>query len=165
MSRNKIVIAALFAAGLAVAAFLYHKYRVAPEVAFNALQLEDLNGRAVDLQSFRDKDLILNFFATWCGPCVREMPELQKTADSLLSNNYVLLCISDEPSESLRNFSDRMSLHVRILHSIKPLKELKIFTYPTSYAFNLKREVVFKKVGDIDWSDAQVIAALRNVAH
>jgi thiol-disulfide isomerase/thioredoxin len=165
MSRNKIIVSVLFAAGLAVAAVLYHKYRMAPEIAFNSLQLEDLNGRAVDLQSFKDQNLLLNFFATWCGPCVNEMPELEKTADDLRSSNYTLLCISDESLERLRNFSERMGLHLQILHSVKPFRELKIFTYPTSYALNLKRRVVFKKVGNMDWTDAQVVAMLKSVTH
>jgi len=163
MRRNKVIGIALFIALVSVAGYLYDKYRIAPGIVFNNLQLEDLNGQAINLDSLKDKKLLLNFFKTWCGPCVREMPALEATANALGDNNYVLLCISDEPLERLQSFSTRTALHLRILHSTNPFPELKIFTFPTSYVLNLKREIAFKKVGDVDWTDTQVIQMLKGI--
>jgi thiol-disulfide isomerase/thioredoxin len=163
MQRNKVILITLFIASLAVAAFLYNKYRIAPDISFNSIQLEDLNGVPVSLSSFQNKMILLNFFATWCGPCVHEMPDLENIADQL-GNKYVVLCISDEPLATLQRFDARIQVHPKILHSIKPFSQLKIFTFPTSYLLNTKQEVAFKKVGNIEWASEDVLKTLRKTA-
>src|SRR5258707_15769806 len=51
----------------------------APKVRTADLMLRDLNGKRVHLQDYRGQIVVLNFWATWCGPCTREMPLLMAT--------------------------------------------------------------------------------------
>jgi len=55
--------------------------------------LRDTNGNSVSLDDYRGKVVILNFWATWCGPCVREMPELEKIHQNYSAENVQVLGI------------------------------------------------------------------------
>jgi thiol-disulfide isomerase/thioredoxin len=76
--------------------------------------MKDMNGADVALASFKGKPIILNFWATWCGPCVAEIPSLvelhQKYPD------VVILGISvDDPVEKLKPYADKMKMNYPIL--------------------------------------------------
>lgn len=148
-----------------VVGFLYKKYRVAPDLKFENLELTDLNGNAVKLQDYPGKKIFLNFFQTWCGPCINELPDLDNTAASLEGDNFIFLGISDEPLPLLNRLQARLNLHhVIILHSVKKLKQLNIYTYPTSYLLNSGGQVILSKTGEEDWSEPETINALRRKA-
>ena len=72
--NNKAVKTALVIVLVLTGGYLYNKYRVAPTVAFNTLQLVDSNEQPVTLSTYNGQPLLVSFFATWCGPCVHELP-------------------------------------------------------------------------------------------
>lgn len=87
----------------------------APEFA-----LQDLAGQSVDLQSLRGKFVVVNFWATWCEPCIREWPQLDRLAERLSGrDDVVVLAISVDQDQSLvAPFLARMGLEqtgVRVL--------------------------------------------------
>ena len=135
--RNKISIGVGIAIAILVAGFLYNKYRVAPELKIEMLALTDLNGNKVSLNSFQNKNLFINFFATWCGPCMHEVPSLTLAQQILLKEHFQFIFISDEPIARLQNFSERNDGKFLILHSKKSLQQYKIFSIPASYVLNI----------------------------
>ncbi len=142
--------------------YLYKKYRVAPSIKFDTLELTNLNGEPVKLQEFKGKKLFLNFYATWCGPCVGEFPSLNQAAEILQKDNFVFISISDEPLALLNNFAARINTpHVIILHSNKKFHDFGVFTYPTNYVINTAGNIVFEKTGERDWSNSQVLEDLK----
>jgi thiol-disulfide isomerase/thioredoxin len=162
---NKIRVGIVLAIALLIAIYLYQKYRVAPNIKFVELELTDLTGKHVKLEDYKGKTLFLNFFATWCGPCVGEIPSLEQAAEILLPDNFQFICISDEPVSLLSRFSGRANLqHIIILHSVKKLHDLKVFTVPTNYMVNNRGEVIFEKIGDQNWADAAIIEQLKQKA-
>ena len=64
----------------------------------------DLNNNHVDLIQYRGKRIILNYWATWCGPCIKEMPGLKRAEELLEKHNYVLLLVSDETIHTISEF-------------------------------------------------------------
>ena len=66
--------------------------------------LEDLEGEEVDLKSLRGKTLLLNFWATWCGPCIRELPHVQRIHDEFNESDLVVLGINSESGEKAQRF-------------------------------------------------------------
>jgi thiol-disulfide isomerase/thioredoxin len=162
---KKVFTGALIIASLLVAAYLYQKYRIAPGIQFETLELTGLNGQPVNLKNYKDKKLFINFFATWCGSCLAEFPALDKAAEILMPDNFVFISISDEPLPLLNRASARLALqHITILHSVKKLKQQQIFTYPTSYLLNVKGNVVFKKTEEADWDTPEMIQTLKERA-
>src|SRR5262249_26592963 len=66
--------------------------------------LTDLNGETVSLQSLRGKAVLLNFWATWCGPCVAEMPHLEKLHREYKNKGVIVLGIDDEGAEVAQGY-------------------------------------------------------------
>ncbi|HEX6532730.1 MAG TPA: TlpA disulfide reductase family protein [Nitrospira sp.] len=63
-------------------------------------QLADLNGKAQNLNDYRGKVVLVNFWATWCKPCTTEMPAMQATYDKLTDKGFVVLAINELEDEA-----------------------------------------------------------------
>ncbi len=66
-----------------------------------------------DLQSLEGKVVLVNFWATWCAPCLREIPELNRLARDYEDQGVVVLSVSDEDPETLANFDRQFGLDTR----------------------------------------------------
>lgn len=162
--KNKLITGAGLIVILLVAGFLYNKYRVAPAMNFHNLKLRNIDGEQVNLGSYESRTLVVCFFATWCGPCMKEIPSLEKAQNLLNDNDVAILLISDESEATLNSFWQNQSKGLPALRSEQKLKELKIATIPTTYVLNEKREVVYNKVGETDWASAEMIAKLKELS-
>src|SRR5215813_4342402 len=72
-----------------------------------AFALEDLDGNRVDLQSLKGKVALLDFWASWCGPCVAELPHIEKLHRDLKDQGLVVLGVNNEDAEVARAFVKR----------------------------------------------------------
>ena len=160
--NTKAIKAILLLVLLLVGGYLYNKYRVAPAVAFDTLQLLDSNGQAVTLGTYNGQPLLVSFFATWCGPCVHELPSLAQAQQLLHSANVRVVLISDENNALLNRVRMRYP-ELTVLHSVKKLPELDIATIPTTYLLNSKHVDVYKKVGEEDWGSADMITKMQQL--
>jgi thiol-disulfide isomerase/thioredoxin len=66
------------------------------------IKLADLDGKEISLASLKGKTVFLNFWATWCKPCVKEMPSMDKAYKELQGDDFVFLAASDEGIERIR---------------------------------------------------------------
>ena len=82
--------------------------------ALPAVSLPDLGGKRRDLDEWRGRPVLLNFWATWCEPCVREMPMLQAAADDRAARAAVIGIAQDDP-DAVRAFVERLSVRYPIL--------------------------------------------------
>ena len=89
----------------------------APEGAANLnFTVEDMNGKTVRLADYRGRPVILNFWATWCGPCRIEIPELNALADEYKAEGLAVLGVSvDDEPETLRKFTERVPMNYPVL--------------------------------------------------
>jgi peroxiredoxin len=76
--------------------------RSAPEIGAAAIrfELKTLDGKSINLTSFRGKPLVMNFFASWCDPCREEMPLINELAARLGNSGYSVLAIAVEDSRA-----------------------------------------------------------------
>ncbi len=87
-----------------------------PGLVAPSFSLRGLDGRQHRLEDYRGKRVVLNFWATWCGPCRIEMPLLQATYDRLEMSGVVVIGINVEEEESaVRNFTDELRITFPIL--------------------------------------------------
>ena len=101
---GRVSIALAIAAGLLAVALVARSS--AGERANLAFTLEDMNGAKVDLSSFAGKPLIVNLWATWCGPCRLEMPQLVGFADKYKDKNLQVIGVSvDDAPDAIRAFA------------------------------------------------------------
>ena len=121
----------------------------------------DLYDNKVDLSAFKGKKVLINYWATWCGPCIQEMPSLLKAQEVLKAENYVFLLVSDEAIKRISRFKDRKNYNFTYLKSITSLASMRIFTLPTTVTFNEDGKKVKTMVGAIEWDSKQMIKKLK----
>ena len=69
------------------------------------ISLPDLNEKYVSLSDFKGKVLFMNFWATWCPPCIEEMPSMQKLHNQLKDKDFVMVSINiQEPADLVKSF-------------------------------------------------------------
>jgi thiol-disulfide isomerase/thioredoxin len=123
----------------------------------------DLNNNEVDLSSFRGKKILINYWATWCGSCIQEMPSLLKAQELLKDENYIFLLVSDESIQKISRFKNRKKFNFTYLKSSVSLGYMGIYSLPTTYIFNEKGEKVKKIVGAVDWNSNRMIKKLKSL--
>jgi thiol-disulfide isomerase/thioredoxin len=123
----------------------------------------DLDNNEVDLSFFRGKKILINYWATWCGPCIQEMPSLLKAQELLKDENYIFLLVSDESMQKISTFKNRKKFNFTYLKSSVSLGSMGIYSLPTTYIFNEKGEKVNKIVGAVDWNSNRMIKKLKSL--
>ncbi|MFN8278431.1 MAG: TlpA disulfide reductase family protein [Chitinophagales bacterium] len=148
MMKKLIPLVALLALGLG----LYYKYRVAPALNLDALQLTTLNGQPFQPEATTTSKRVVNFFQTWCGPCRAEMPMFAAWQQADPENRQVW-CISDEPVERLEIIQQQAGPHIIVLHTAQKMNDIGVHTWPTSYLLDRNNTVIMKHVGQLQRSD------------
>lgn len=114
-------------------------------------ELPTLDGQTVSLSGLRGKPVLLNFWATWCGPCRREMPYLQQIHDSWSAKGLVLLAVDiGEKSATVEKFMTelRLSMTVPMDTDMKVAKTYLIGAIPTTFLIDKDGIIRQKKVGE-----------------
>jgi thiol-disulfide isomerase/thioredoxin len=149
--------------GAAIGGFFYKRYRIPPSIELPDIALTDCaDGKAANLRMYAGQPLFVNFFATWCGPCMREMPELENLKAMLADKKLQVVCIADAPIEQLQSLQMQYNGLI-VLHSEKKLQDLGIYTYPTNYIFNSTGKKVDDKVDVEDWLAPEKVAEIRKL--
>lgn len=116
----------------------------APRVDFPDIELYDLQGNPSKLSDFRGTVVVLNFWATWCGPCRMELPELEKLYNELGGKGLMVLAVSvDEYRQMVPAFLQRMKLTLPV-YFVDPMTErsLGIGTIPFTLVLDKEGKAV-----------------------
>jgi peroxiredoxin len=123
-----------------------------------------LDGQKFDLKTLRGKVVLINFFATWCGPCMEEMPRLQKDIfQTLKDKNFVMVCIGREHNEAeLKEFRKKRQFTIPIAAD----PDRKIFGHfatqyiPRNYIIGADGKIAFQSVGYTEPEFKKMLEAL-----
>jgi thiol-disulfide isomerase/thioredoxin len=154
------LLAAVAAGGLYYYAYKHLTTRPAePSASFEAwhgkeapaLSLRTIDGEAVDTASLRGRPVVLNFWATWCGPCRKEIPHLDRLARDTESG-VVVLSVSDEEAETLREFRAGTPMSYPVV-SADDLPEPfgRVRAYPTTFFIGSDGRIVSVVTGYQDF--------------
>ena len=127
----------------------------------NKITLKDLKGNPVNLGQYKGKTVFINFWATWCRPCLEEMPHIQKAMEILKGKDIIFLFVSDETPEEIENFKndhDYPFNYVRVENSV----ELNIMGLPTTFIFDPGGKLVFSDMGFRKWDADENIELILN---
>jgi cytochrome c biogenesis protein CcmG, thiol:disulfide interchange protein DsbE len=113
-------------------------------------------GRTITRSDFGGKLLVLNFWASWCGPCVQETPSLNEFARRYAGQGVVVLGVSvDRKEDKYRDFLKKMN--VQFLTARDPDAKLSsrfgTFMYPETYIIDRNGTVLYKIAAAQDWMD------------
>ena len=127
--------------------------RPAPEVRFNAM-----TGETFATSELRGKVVVVNFWATWCPDCVKEMPKLVDTHRKFAARSYetVAVAVRQDKAEDLARFNAKHALPFRIVfdRSGEIAREFgKVRITPTTFVIDKKGKILRKYVGEPDWAE------------
>jgi len=117
----------------------------------------NLSKQEVDLNLFSNKKIILNYWATWCGPCIKEMPDLIIAEKKLKDSDVSLFLVSDEDVSVISKFVDNNQYTLNFLKSNVSNEMLGVYSLPTTILFDNKGNKVETIVGVLDFSDENLI--------
>jgi thiol-disulfide isomerase/thioredoxin len=130
------------------------------------LILDDLNGKRINLADLRGKTVLVNFWATWCTPCVEEMPSLQQLRTKLGEERLTVLAVNvGDSKKRIDSFLKKVPLDLPILldpHS-ETSKEWKVRGLPTTFIVGPDGRIRYYQVGDLDWAKDSVVNRIRNI--
>lgn len=149
-------VAGFVVAGIIAVFSLTMLHKLVPQrVNWKALQLTDLQGRAVSLDAYEDKVLLVNVWATWCKPCLQEMPSMDKLQQQY-PDKLAILTVSDEAVEKLREFRSRYNYSFDFLKANRPLANQSLTVYPITYLLSSNGDVEAVFLGALDWSSPKI---------
>jgi thiol-disulfide isomerase/thioredoxin len=123
---------------------------VATPVPVPALTFEDINGRTWSMRDSDDKVTLVNFWATWCGPCRQEIPDLIKLQEHYRDHVQIIGVSTDEAGpEKVRAFARDYGINYPIVMSTPDLTRTfpGVFALPTSFTIDRQHRVVQTHVG------------------
>ncbi|RLZ07168.1 TlpA family protein disulfide reductase [Faecalibacter macacae] len=129
-------------------------------------EMRDLNGNVVSLSDLKGKVVFLNFWATWCPPCIAEMPSIQQLHDKFKNDDEVLILTLevDGKQEKIQKFINRKKLTVPVYipNSSIPT-ELFEGTLPTTIIFDKQGNIAHTTLGMADYSGQDIVDFLNEV--
>ena len=116
--------------------------------------LQDPDQRMHRLVDYRDKVILVNFWASWCTPCVMEMPGMQRLADTLTDQPFEILAVNVSDTENqIREFLKRMDLRLTILMDLngEAFKAWQGKVLPASFLLDRSGRVRYQVIGPMEW--------------
>lgn len=135
-----------------------------PAPDFQALRLD---GTVTGLADYRGKVLLLNVWATWCGPCRTEMPSMERLQRAFADTDFRVVAVSVDQSRSaaVGEFATELGLTFDILHD--PTGEIqrryRTTGVPESWVIDRQGTIVKKVVGATEWDSPSTLALVRTL--
>ncbi len=130
-----------------------------------AWQFEEMNGTVHQLDDYKGKVLFINLWATWCPPCVAEMPSIQELYDKFKDEEQIeFLIISSENPEKVKAFIQKrdFTFPVKIARYKLP-DALYTKSIPTTFLISKSGKIVVKEVGAANWGGDKMEKIVRDL--
>jgi len=164
--REKVVF------GLTIVLSAVLLFKISPYLRVNNIEAGDraptaeLADIGVDLGAYKGKYVLLNFWATWCAPCVQEKPQLNALHQELSDKGLVVLSVSvDSDEQAYKKFLDRFGIEFPTARDPGMTVPTRYGTslYPESYLIDREGYVERKYAGPVNWMEPEVRNYLRSL--
>ena len=132
--------------------FYYYRYKRAPDLTIEAISVVDSSGASHSLTDVSKSASVIHFYASWCGPCMREMRILEKEYSNLLSKGIRIICVTDDSWEKIETLRSQMPTELEF-YQITSLKDINVYTIPATFFINSNGQIVKKQLDVCAWED------------
>jgi len=137
--------------------------RALPDGEIAELTLPDLNGHIRTLEEFRGRVVLVSFWASWCTPCMQEMPSIQRLAKTMEGHPFTVIGINvGENSRRVQTVARQLHLGFPVLldQDSSEFRRWGGEVLPTSFVIDSNRNLRFAAPGPQVWDDASLIETL-----
>ena len=133
-----------------------------------ALKLKDPDGRLHDLAQLKGKVVLINFWATWCPPCRREMPSMERLSHTFKGAAFSVLAVNvGEDADSIDAFTSQLdtdlTFPILLDSTSRTLQAWKVAGLPTTFLIDRKGRVVASAIGGREFDHPEIVAAIRKL--
>lgn len=127
---------------------------VNPAIQATDFILPEPDGNLIKLSDYKGKYVLINFWAHWCSPCLKEFPDMQALYDQADKDNFEIIAIhagpfNEQAAEIVKHFKIGFTI---VSDAETSLKGWDIPALPTSFLVNPQGEIIYKAVGPREWS-------------
>lgn len=165
----KLVLVSLILGGAVFLALRQRASQAVLQVGESApdFTLPTLASGSMALRDYRQRVVVLNFWATWCPPCIEEAPSLEKFAGQMRDAGVAVIGVSvDQDSAALKKFvaDARLSFPIARDTDKAVASRYGTFKFPETYIIDRDGKVAEKIIGAIDWQDPRIINFVQGLA-
>lgn len=126
-------------------------------------KLQQMNGEDVNFSQSKGNVAIVNFWATWCPPCVAEMPSFQKLYNTY-GDNVDFYFVTSEKPEKIENFMKKNQYTLPVfLQTYEAPKQLESSVLPTTYLISKSGKIIIEEEGSADWNSDKMRVLLNQL--
>ena len=160
------LIIALYAGSLMAGELKPYKGKPLPDFS-----LVDMNGKQHSLADYKGKVVLINFWATWCPPCVKEMPSMQRLQDKFSDQPFETLAVNmGEDKATIQAFLDSeqmkktpLSFSILLDSDGAVLKSWKIFAFPTTFLIDKEGNITHGLFGGLEWDSPEAVGVVEQL--
>lgn len=142
--------------GILLAGFYFYRYKRAPDLTLEVIYVENNQGITTSLTEAAKSANVIHFYASWCGPCMREMQILQKEYANLVSKGIKIICVTDDTWDKIETLKSKMPKELEF-YRINSLKDINVYTIPATFFVNSNGQLVKKQLDVCAWEDQAYI--------
>lgn len=148
MKKSSVVLIIVL---VSIGGFFFYRYNVAHDVKLSGIEVIK-NGEITALENQVKLPAIVHFYAAWCGPCMKEMPEIISFAESN-KERFNVVFVTDDSADIIETTAIRFNTTRERFFQTPSLKENNIYSIPVTYFINSKGEVANSILGECEWAD------------
>lgn len=130
--------------------------------------LNDMQANSHTLSDYQGKVVMLNFWATYCGPCIKEMPSMQRLKEKMAGKDFAILAVdmAEEPSD-VKAFLKKHRIKIDFPLLLDPdgevVEQWMISAVPTTFILDPEGKIRYALYGGLEWDNEEVIATLNGL--
>jgi thiol-disulfide isomerase/thioredoxin len=127
------------------------------------LRLPDLTGKIQDLKDYRGKVVLLNFWATWCPPCIKEIPSLNNLQEQFSKDEFIVLSVDvGEELKDIKTFLEHVPADYPVLvdTSSSLTESWQLQAFPSTYIIDRQGRLRYRYFGGLEWDEPELIKFL-----
>lgn len=125
--------------------------------------MQGTDGTYYYLEELIGKKVFINYWATWCKPCIAEMPDIQAAAEILTKENYIFFLVSDQDMNKIKDFENKKGFNLTFAKLNGKIQDLNIQSLPTTMIYSTEGKQIRKISGAVKWDSEDMLNSLREV--
>lgn len=130
------------------------------------LALPALSGEIVRLEDYRGKVVLVNFWASWCTPCLAEMPSLQRLQKRLGGPSFAVVTVNiGEDRDAVKTWLEKLDVRLAVLldRDGRTARAWRVFAFPSTFIIDREGDVTHANFGALEWDEGPAFELIRSL--